>query len=151
MGYAGLGTTLQRMDTSARYLAFHGTIVLFIGLMCGSPYGRAINQNYPAHIVTAWRFAHSALPFSAMLMFAIAALLSAFTVTAQFKWFISWMWIASSYAFCISLPLAAVIGHRGLAWKGSWTAKLVFIANVLGAATSVFATLALMYASYVSL
>lgn len=139
------------MDTSARYLVFHGTVVLFIGLLCGSPYGRAINQNYPPHIVNAWRFAHGALPISAMLMFAIAALLSAFAVTVQVKWFISWTLIVSSYAFCISLPMAAIIGHRGLAWKGPWTAKLVFIANILGAATSVFATLALMYASYVSL
>jgi hypothetical protein len=139
------------MDTSARYLAFHGTIVLFIGLLCGSPYGRATNQNYPPHIVTAWRFAHSALPISAMLMFTIAALLSVFTVTVQVKWFISWTLIVSSYAFCISLPLAAVIGHRGLAWQGPWTARLVFIANILGAATSVIATLALIYASYVSL
>jgi hypothetical protein len=139
------------MDISARYLAFHGTIVLFIGLMCGSPYGRAINQNYPPHIVSAWRFAHGALPISAMLMFAIAALLSAFAVTLQVKWFIAWTLIVSSYAFCVSLPLAAVIGHRGLVWQGPWTAKLVFIANILGAATSVFAALALIYASYVSL
>jgi hypothetical protein len=86
-----------------------------------------------------------------MLMFAIAALLSAFTVTAQVKWLISWTLIISSYAFCVSLPLAAVIGHRGLAWKGPWVAKLVFIANILGAATSVIATVLLIYASYVSL
>jgi hypothetical protein len=139
------------MDISARYLVFHGAIVLLIGLLCGGPYGRAINRNYQPHIVNAWRFAHGALPISAMLMFAIAALLSTFTVTAQVKWFISWTLIVSSYAFCISLPLAAVIGHRGLAWKGPWTAKVVFIANIIGAATSVFATIALIYASYISL
>jgi uncharacterized membrane protein YtjA (UPF0391 family) len=151
VGYAGIDATLLPIDTSARYLAFHGTIVLFIGLLCGSPYGRAINQNYPPHIVAAWRFAHSTLPFSAMLMFAIAALLSAFAVTLQVKWFIAWTLIVSSYAFCISLPLAAVIGHRGLAWQGPWTAKLVFIADIIGAVISVFASLALIYASYMTL
>jgi hypothetical protein len=41
------------MGTSARNLAFHSTIILFIGLMWGSQHGRVINLKYPSHIITA--------------------------------------------------------------------------------------------------
>lgn len=74
------------MDSSARYLAFHGAIVLLIGLLCGRPYGRAVNRGAPAHIVQSWRVAHASLPMGAMLMFTTAALLSSFTVATTVKW-----------------------------------------------------------------
>lgn len=86
-----------------------------------------------------------------MLMFVIAALLSSFEVAVQVKWFIALALIVSSYAFCFSLPLAAVVGHRGLSSQGPWSAKLVFAGNMLGAWASMAAVLALVYAAFVSL
>jgi len=139
------------MDSSARHLAFHGTIVLLFGLLCGGPYARAINRNAPAHIVHSWRVAHASLPIGAMLMFTVAALLSSFAVVVQVKWVIAVALIVSSYAFCFSLPLAATVGHRGLSSQGPLAAKFVFLGNTLGAWASVVAALALIYASYVSL
>jgi hypothetical protein len=139
------------MDPSARYLAFHGTIVLLFGLLCGGPYGRAVNRNAPSHIVHSWRVAHAALPIGAMLMFAVAALLSSFAVGVQIKWAIAVALIVSSYAFCFSLPLAATVGYRGLSSQGPLSAKLVFFGNMLGAWASMLAALALIYAGYVSL
>jgi len=112
---------------------------------------RAINRNAPAHIVQSWKVAHASLPIGAILMFAVAALLPSFTVAAVVKWFIAGVLIVSSYAFCVSLPLAAVVGHRGLVAEGPPAAKIVFAGNVLGAWTSIAATLALIYASFVSL
>jgi hypothetical protein len=61
------------------------------------------------------------------------------------------MFIVSSYAFCFSLPLAALVGHRGLSPRGPLLAKLVFAGNMLGAAASLFATLLFIDAAYVSL
>ena len=139
------------MDPSARHLAFHGAIVLLIGLLCGGPYARAINRNAPAHIVHSWRVAHASLPIGAILMLAVAALLPTFTVEVEVKWLIAAALIVSSYAFCISLPLAAVAGHRGLSAKGPPIAKLVYAGNLVGAWLSVIATLALIYAAFVSL
>lgn len=139
------------MDASSRHLALHGAVVLVIGLMCGGPYGRAINRNAPAHIVQAWRVAHSSLPAGAVLMFAVAPLLSLFTVAAPFKWFIALALIVSSYAFCVSLPLAAVVGHRGLSPAGPLSARLVYAGNIVGAAGAVLAALVLVYAAFVSL
>jgi hypothetical protein len=139
------------MDLSERYLVFHGSIVLLIGLLCGVPYGRAINRNAPTHIIHSWRVAHASLPIGAILMFAVAALLSSFEAATQFKWFIAITLIVSSYAFCISLPLAAITGYRGLSSNGPFIAKLIFLGNMLGSCASLAASLALVYAGYVSL
>ncbi|GLQ98129.1 hypothetical protein [Dyella mobilis] len=139
------------MDLSARHLVFHGSIVLLIGLLCGAPYGRAISRNAPANIVHSWRVAHASLPIGAILMFAVAALLSSFAVTAQVKWLVAIALMVSAYAFSFSLPLAAMSGHRGLSSGSTLSAKLVFTGNVLGSIASLVAALALVYASYVSL
>lgn len=84
-------------------------------------------------------------------MFAIAALLSSFAVAATVKWSIAVALITSSYAFCFSLPLAALVGQRGLSPEGPTSAKLVYLGNMLGAVTAVVAALVLVYAAFVSL
>lgn len=139
------------MDPSARHLVFHGAIVLLIGLLCGAPYGSAINRGAPAHTVHAWRVAHASLPIGALLMLVVAALLPSLTVAAGLKGFITLSLIVSSYAFCFSLPLAAVVGHRGLSPRGPLSARLVYAGNMLGAWAALAATVALIYASGVSL
>ena len=139
------------MEASARHLAFHGAIVLLVGLACGAPYGRAVNRSATANVVHSWRVAHAALPIGAVLMFSVAALLSSFAVSSTIKWFIAVALIISSYAFCLSLPLAAVVGHRGLSATGPTSAKLVFAGNLVGAWAAVVATLVFIYAAFVSL
>jgi hypothetical protein len=141
----------QHMEPSARHLALHGAIVLFIGLVCGGPYGRAINRSAPAHIIQSWRVAHASLPMGGILMLAVAGLLSHFSAEVYVKWLISLAFIASSYAFCVSLPLAAVVGHRGLSGQGPPAAKIVFAGNVVGAWLSAVGTIALIYAAFASL
>jgi hypothetical protein len=154
-GEAGISSfnaeQIHRMEASARHLAFHGTVVLLIGLLCGGPYARAINNNAPPHTVHSWRVAHASLPIGAVLMFSIAAVLSSFVVAAQVKWVISSALVVSSYAFCFSLPLAAFVGHRGLSPHGPLAAKLVFGGNMVGAWASIVASVVLLYASFVSL
>lgn len=139
------------MEASARYLVFHGTVILFIGLLCGAPYGRAINGRAAAHIVHSWRVAHLSLPIGAILMFAVATLLASFTVVGQVKQLIANLLIVSGYSFCVALPLAALVGERGLSHRGYFKAKAVFVGNTLGALTSLLASLALIYAAFESL
>lgn len=139
------------MESSARYLVFHGTIILLIGLLCGAPYGRAINGRAAAHIVHSWRVAHLSLPIGAILMFAVAPLLASFAVVGQIKQLIANLLIVSGYSFCFALPLAAMVGERGLSHRGPLKAKAVFVGNVVGAVTSLLASLALVYAAFESL
>lgn len=139
------------MEASARYLVFHGAIILLVGLLCGLPYARAINGRAAAHIVHSWRVAHLGLPIGAILMLAVAALLGSFTVGGQIKQLIASLLIVSGYSFGAALPLAAMVGERGLSHRGPFKAKTVFAANLLGAVTSLLASLGLVYAAFESL
>lgn len=139
------------MDPQARYLIFHSVVVLLIGLLVGAPYGRAITRNAPSCIVNAWRLAHNALPVGATVGIAIGAVLSSLNVSALLKSLIAWSWVVSNYAFCFSLPVAAVIGQRGLTRAKPLSNQLVFTGNVVGAGASLVGTLVLLYAAYISL
>lgn len=57
----------------------------------------------------------------------------------------------SGYAFCVSLPLAAMVGHRGLHSEGPPAAKVVYAGNLIGAWGSMIGALLLLYAAFVSL
>lgn len=135
----------------ARHLIFHGAIVLLIGLLCGAPYARAIKRDAPAHTVHAWRVAHASLPIGAGLMFAAAACMPLLTVSVGWLWAIAISLIVSSYAFCISLPLGAVVEHRGLSSEGPWQAKAVYAGNMVGAWGSLAGAVLLVIAAYQSL
>jgi hypothetical protein len=139
------------MEASSRYLIFHGAIVLLFGLLCGAPYARAIKQKAPAHIVNSWRVAHLSLPVGATLMLAVAAVLGFFKVSIDIKWTLVGLLIVSSYSFCISTPLAAITGHRGLSSDGKGMTKFVYLGNMVGAWTSLAAAVVLLYASFLSL
>jgi hypothetical protein len=77
------------MDTYSRQLVFHGAVVLLIGLLCGAPYGRAVNRKAPEHIVHSWRVAHASIPLGAALMFGVAAVLSDLQGGASLKWVVA--------------------------------------------------------------
>jgi len=139
------------VEPSARYLVFHGTIILLIGLICGAPYGRAINGRAEPHIVHSWRVAHLSLPIGAILMFSVAPLLGSFTVAGQIKQLIATLLIVSGYSFAVALSMAGMVGERGLAYRGPLKAKVVFAGNALGAVTSLLASIALVYAAFQSL
>lgn len=138
------------MESSARHLAFHASIVLLIGLLCGIPYGRSILRSAGSDIVHAWRVAHLSLPLGATLMFGVAGILTGFA-TPALGWAITISLVVSAYAFCFALPLAALTGHRGLSSRGPLAARLVYGGNVLGASASLVAAVALVYAGYASL
>ncbi|HEY3486809.1 MAG TPA: hypothetical protein VGL10_01980 [Gammaproteobacteria bacterium] len=139
------------MEPAARHLIFHATVVLLVGLLCGAPYGRAILRKLPEHIVHSWRVAHLSLPLGATLMLAVSGVLSLLAVTASVKWTIAIALIVSSYAFCFSLTLAPLVGHRGLSVNGSSSAKAVYAGNILGSLASLLAAVVLLYAGFVSL
>jgi hypothetical protein len=139
------------MHSSARQLVFHGAVVLLTGLICGAPYGRAIRHGSPASVATAWRLAHSSLPMGAALMFGAGAVLTDLPVDDGLRWTVAVALIISSYAFCVSLPLAATVGHRGLAPGGPLSARLVFTGNTIGALGSLVGATALVLAGWMSL
>ncbi len=138
------------MHIAARHLVLHGAVVLLFGLLLGAPYARAIKRNAPPHIVNSWRVAHLSLPIGAILMFAVAALLPSLAVPAPVIWVIAVALIVSAYGFCVSTPLAAVTGQRGLSSDGAGLGKLVYLGNMVGAFASIIGATALLVAAVLS-
>lgn len=139
------------MQEPARHLIFHASVMLLVGLICGAPYGRAINRGADPGTVHAWRVAHASLPMGAALMIAIAAVQGSFKTSSLMAWSMTYAFVVSGYAFCISLPLAAVVGHRGLSNEGPPAARAVYAGNLVGAWGSMIGALLLVHAAFVSL
>jgi hypothetical protein len=95
--------------------------------------------------------AHDSIPLGAALMFGVAAIMSHLGGGTSLKWAVALLLIVSSYAFCFALPLAALVGHRGLSGRGPAAAKLVYAGNLVGAVTSLAAAAVLVYVAYASL
>lgn len=139
------------MDESARYLMFHAVIVLLAGLLAGIPYGRAILRNTDERLIGAWRVAHAALPMGAILLLVLAVSFFGLNVATKLKWAMSVLFIISAYSFMLALLLGPVVGYRGLSLKGPVAAKLVYAGNYIGAITSLFGTVTLLYAAWLNL
>ena len=139
------------MDIQARYLVFHSALVLLAGLLVGVPYGRAVHRNAPDQVIKAWRLAHDTLTLGPTLGLAIAAVLSSLSVDASMKSWLAWTWVVANYGFCLSLPLAAVVGQRGHTMDKPLSNQLVFIGNMVGLGASSVGTVVFLYAAYISL
>lgn len=135
------------MPNASHHLAFHASVVLLFGVLLGAPYAKAINRPASAQVINSWRVAHQSLPIAASLMFAVAAVLPLHLASQGVNWFIAGTLILSAYAFCVSMPLAAMTGHRGLTTDGKGLQKLVLAGNVIGAWLSVAACASLVFAT----
>jgi len=139
------------MEESARYLMFNGVIILLAGLLAGIPYGRAILNNTNKRLIEAWKVAHAALSMGAILLLVISVSISDLNVAITLKWIISALFIISGYGFMVALLIGPVVGHRGISSGGPKKAKLVYAGNLIGAVTSLFATVTLLYAAWLNL
>ncbi|MGD1864963.1 MAG: hypothetical protein ACFB0D_10440 [Phormidesmis sp.] len=139
------------MEAPARYLLFHGSIVLLIGLLCGAPYGIAITKKKSENVIRAWKLAHGALSLGATTMIAIAPILSTLQISNNLQWLLTGVFVVSGYSFCFALTLEPFTDGRGLSWQGSSLNKTVFIGNALGAASSLVGSIILVWSSYLSL
>lgn len=84
-------------------------------------------------------------------MLAVGALLPFTPASVTIQWIVAVSLIVSSYAFCVSLPLAAITGHRGLSSGGPLAAKAVYAGNMVGAVFSVIGAVGFVYATYLAL
>ncbi|MGF1495030.1 MAG: hypothetical protein ACFBSC_21810 [Microcoleaceae cyanobacterium] len=139
------------METSARYLLFHGSIIFLIGLLCGVPYGQAIVKQKSDEEIRAWKLAHGALSLGATTMIAMAAILSFLEVNSLIQWLLASTFIISGYGFCAALTIEPFADDRGLSWSGTRLNKFVFAGNLVGAVSSLVGSIVLVYAAYVSL
>ncbi len=83
--------------SQAKYLLLHGGIILLAGLLCGIPLGRAIVRGSPDGSIRAWRVAHSGLSMGAVLLVAVAGVVSLVELSPMWNWVLVWSFVASGY------------------------------------------------------
>jgi hypothetical protein len=90
-------------------LALHGLLVLFLGLLCGIPFGSAIVSGWGDDAVRAWKLA-----------------------PARQQGIVVWGAILAAWGNVIGAMIGALTGYRGLAPEGPLANWLVFLAFMFG-------------------
>ena len=84
-------------------------------------------------------------------MFSVAAVLPTVAKSQALAWSVALCFIVSSYAFCVATPLAAITEDRGLSSGAKGRARLVYIVNMIGAASSLIGAIILAFSAGYSL
>lgn len=132
-------------------LAFHGGIVLMVGLLAGFPFTWVILKNKSHDEMRAWRVAHSSLCMGGVAMFAMAAVLPMLNMPSLVQMILIISFVASGYGFCFSMLFGASMGQRGLSFAGSGVNRLVYAGNFVGSGGSLIATACFIYGAYLAL
>ena len=135
----------------AKQLILHGGIILLLGLLCGAPLGSAIVRKKAEETVRAWRVAHSSLVMGGVLLLAIAGILSHLELSSFALALLVWVVVASSYAFAVVLPMAALYGQRGLTSRPPLVNRLLYFGNMLGAGGLLLGAVVLLWGAYAAL
>ena len=113
-------------------ILLHGGIVLFVGLLCGIPFGAAVTNAWGDEAVRAWRVAHSGGVTVGLMLIAIGAVLHRLLLGDRAISVLGWSLVSSAYSFTVAMLIAATAGVRGLGARGPAFNRLVFAAYVIG-------------------
>lgn len=115
-------------------LILHGIIILFIGVVSGYAFSKAI-QNQPEKQV-AWRVVHSGGSMAGIMLMVFGAVWEKLLLSNFFSDWLGGGLISSTYLLVAGMVIAAITGQRGLASSSKGRGKLVFICYAAGAAVS---------------
>ena len=113
-------------------LSLHGLLVLFLGLLCGIPFGTAIVSGWGEGAVRAWKLAHLEGLQNGILLIALAGASRWMILTARQQAIVRWGAILAAWGNVIGAVIGAVSGYRGLAPEGPLANWLVFVAFMFG-------------------
>ena len=122
---------------AGRSLLTHGTIVLFIGVLCGFPFWFAITRGRGQTGMRAWRVAHSTLIASGLVLIVTSLVLPRITMGATLLFVLSAALVVSAWGFTFAMVVGAWTGRRGLVPTGSAFDKLLFAGHLAGAVGAV--------------
>ncbi len=118
------------MHNMERWLAFNGLLVLFMGLVGGYAFSKAI-QHTPEREV-AWRVVHSGGCMAGVMLLAFAAswhILDFGSFSALFAIGL----ISSTYLFMLAMFVAAITGKRGLRSSAVGIEKGIYLVYAVAA------------------
>lgn len=117
---------------SALLIAFHGVLLVVLGMLVGLPFANAITSYSGPEAERAWRVAHTSLITAGTLYIAVAAIAHHLVVSHGASAFVTWSLIVSTYAFAFAFVIGPIVGARGLEPTGSPLNVLIFAIFVVG-------------------
>ena len=131
-------------------MLLHGTIVVFMGLLFGLPFGVAVTTGWGEESVQAWRVAHAGMVAVGLLLIAIGAALRHLLLGQQESSWLVWSLVASAYAFTLAVLIRGIAGVKGFQPTGpilNWIAFLFNMAGIAGSMMGVALTIRGAYAA----
>lgn len=116
----------------AARLTLHGLLVLFLGLVCGIPFGSAIVSGWGDDAVRAWKLAHLEGMQNGILLLALAGASRWMILSARQQAIVLRGPILAAWGNIGGAVIGALTGYRGLAPQGPLANWLVFTAFMFG-------------------
>ena len=132
-------------------ILLHGAIVLFVGLLCGIPFGAAVGSTWGDEAVRAWRVAHSGGVTVGLMLIAIGAVLPRLLLGDRAPSVLVWSLVVSAYSFTLGMVLAATGGVRGLRATGPALNWVVFAAYMVGSLGALLGVALMILGAYAAL
>lgn len=139
------------MNQPQTQMLFHGAVVLFVGLLCGLPFGAGVARGWGDESVRSWRVAHSGVAGIGVMLIAIGAALQHMVLGERGVLLLVWSLLVSAYAFTLAMVLGSIAGVRGLRPSGPPLNVAVFVGNMVGVAGSLFGVALAVYGMYAAL
>ncbi len=113
-------------------IAFHGILLVVLGMLVGLPFANAITSHSGPEAERAWRVARTSLITAGTLYVAVAAIAHHLAVSHAAAAFVTWSLVVSAYAFAFAFVVGPLVGARGLEPTGPPLNILIFAIFVVG-------------------
>jgi hypothetical protein len=132
-------------------IAFHGTLLIVLGMLVGLPFVNAITGGSGPEVVRAWRVAHTSLVTAGTLYIAVAAVGHHLVLSARSANVITGSLVTSAYAFAFAFVVGPAVGARGLEPSGPALHLLVFAILAASLLATFVATLLVLRGLYAAM
>ena len=139
------------MQHIKKQLVFHGSIILMIGFLAGSPLHWGLAQGWLPSIVDAWRLAHGANVVGGLFVLFMALLLQQISLSSRQTRFFKWGALGAGYGFAVGTILAALTGIRGITLIMSFTNLIIYASYTIAVWGSFLAGALLIIGAYKTL
>jgi hypothetical protein len=132
-------------------LAFHGLLLVVLGMLVGFPFHDAITQHAGPEAERAWRVAHTSLVGGGALYLALAAIANHLVLSRGAAAFAVWTLVFAAYAFAFGFVVGPAIGARGLEAVGPPFHVLIFVVLTIALMLLLAAMFVLLWGAYSAL
>jgi len=128
-----------------KYLIFHGTIIILIGLISGLIYWQMIIRNKRPEVISSWRIAHVFLVIEGMFIIIVGLGIPYLELNDLAVRVLVWAIASSGYGFAWAFIGGAWKGYRGLTPRPYGLNTILFLGHFIGAGGSLIGITMVFY------